>query len=196
MDLRARPPPRRQIAEADECWICHNELPSRGLPDFETLREAHTNACLAAALQGVSLPPVPASHLPPAHQGTSPSQNAGPSSQERPGIASSSSSPAPITNTPEARTAAREQAHAAIVLGQHRASPGPRRLNGGTIFPYKASEKDLIQDAECSICFDEYVVGQDMGRLECFCRFHLRCIRDWYDKQPGKCPMHDHNSDG
>ncbi len=191
MDPRPRHAPRRQIAEADECWICHIELPSRHQPNFQVLREAHTEACLKAALQGVSLSPVPASHLPPP-QGTS--QSAGSSFQERPGIASSSTL-APAANTPEARTAAREQAHAAIVLGQHRPSPGPRRLNGGTIFPYKASEKDLIQDAECSICFEEYVVGQDMGRLECFCRFHLHCIRDWYNKEPGRCPLHDHIRD-
>jgi len=191
MSSSQNPPPRRQIPEADECWVCHNELPSRDLPDFQTLREAHTEACLAAALQGVSLPPTPtpASNPPPPSPSTST-----PTSQDHLLGHASSSSALPLS-TPEARTAAREQAHAAIVMGTHHSTPA-RRLNGGTIFPYKASEKDLIQDAECSICFEEYVVGQDMGRLECFCRFHLQCIRDWYGKEPGRCPVHDHNRHG
>jgi hypothetical protein len=74
--------------------------------------------------------------------------------------------------------AAREQAHAAVVFGRNRPSPGAQRF-GGTLFPYQASEKDCVQQAECSICFEEYEPGQDMARLQCFCRFHLHCIRDW-----------------
>lgn len=36
-----------QIPEEDQCPICHHELPSRLLPDFETLREEHITACIA-----------------------------------------------------------------------------------------------------------------------------------------------------
>ncbi|KAG0650848.1 hypothetical protein D0Z07_2491 [Hyphodiscus hymeniophilus] len=78
-------------------------------------------------------------------------------------IPSSSTTPAvpvPIANTPEARMAAREQAHAAIVLGQ-RSSPSPAFRPTG-VFPYKATEKDCVDDAECTICLEEFEVGQDM----------------------------------
>ncbi|KAI0163545.1 putative A kinase anchor protein [Pestalotiopsis sp. NC0098] len=34
------------IAEEDQCPICHQELPSRTLPDFEKLREEHITACI------------------------------------------------------------------------------------------------------------------------------------------------------
>jgi hypothetical protein len=29
-----------------------------------------------------------------------------------------------------------------------------------------------------------------MGRLECFCRFHLHCIREWFVNHYGQCPVH------
>jgi hypothetical protein len=101
---------------------------------------------------------------------------------------SSAASPGPIPNTPEARMAAREQAHAAVVLGQ-RSSPSPAFRRTG-VFPYKATEKDCVDDAECTICLEEFEVGQDMGRLECFCRFHLHCIREWFVNHYGQCPVH------
>ncbi|KAF6844763.1 FYVE zinc finger protein [Colletotrichum musicola] len=44
---RALPPPP-QIAEEDECPVCHRELPSRTLPNFETLRETHINICITS----------------------------------------------------------------------------------------------------------------------------------------------------
>ncbi|OTA98475.1 hypothetical protein M426DRAFT_325948 [Hypoxylon sp. CI-4A] len=46
---RNRPlPPPPQIAEEDECPICHRELPSRELPNFEARRESHINSCITA----------------------------------------------------------------------------------------------------------------------------------------------------
>lgn len=44
---RALPPPP-QIAEEDECPVCHRELPARTLPNSEVLREAHINICISA----------------------------------------------------------------------------------------------------------------------------------------------------
>ncbi|OTB14407.1 hypothetical protein K445DRAFT_138314 [Daldinia sp. EC12] len=41
-------PPAPQIPEEDECPICHRELPSRELPNFETLRESHIESCIIA----------------------------------------------------------------------------------------------------------------------------------------------------
>ena len=58
------------------------------------------------------------------------------------------------------------------------------------LFHYIATEKDCVDDAECTICMCEYAVGEDMARLECFCRFHLKCIKDWWQQKPGQCPLH------
>ena len=42
---------------------------------------------------------------------------------------------------------------------------------------YLATEKDCVGEggegeAECVICFEEFEVGDEMGRLECLCKFH------------------------
>ncbi|SPN96939.1 uncharacterized protein DNG_00458 [Cephalotrichum gorgonifer] len=37
-----------QIAEEDECPVCHRELPSNTLPNYEALRESHINSCITA----------------------------------------------------------------------------------------------------------------------------------------------------
>ena len=61
---------------------------------------------------------------------------------------------------------------------------------------YNATEKDSVgedgeREAECVICFEEFAVGDEMGRLECLCKFHRKCIRQWWDtKGPGACPVH------
>ncbi|KAK7970049.1 FYVE zinc finger-domain-containing protein [Apiospora saccharicola] len=47
--INERPlPPPPQIPEEDECPVCHRELPSRDLPNFEVLREAHINSCITS----------------------------------------------------------------------------------------------------------------------------------------------------
>lgn len=90
--------------------------------------------------------------------------------------------------------AAREQAHAAVVFGHSQpTSPGPSQRRTG-VFPYQATEKDCVDDAECTICLEEFEVAVEMGRLECFCRFHLRCIRQWFENHPGQCPVHQHGA--
>lgn len=55
------------------------------------------------------------------------------------------------------------------------------------MFVYQASEKDCVgQDSEgsqeCVICFEEFAVGDEMGRLVCLCKFHrvsLRLLQSW-----------------
>lgn len=100
--------------------------------------------------------------------------------------------PGTVVNTPEGRTAARERAHAAVVLAPHGNSAVVIKRSG--VFAYTATEKDCIDDAECTICLEDFEVGQEMGRLECFCRFHMKCIRDWFETKPGQCPIHQHTS--
>ncbi|OOF90984.1 hypothetical protein ASPCADRAFT_58352 [Aspergillus carbonarius ITEM 5010] len=58
---------------------------------------------------------------------------------------------------------------------------------------FKATEKDCIgQDGglqECTICMEEYEVGQSLVRLECLCKFHKRCIVEWFERKK-ECPVH------
>jgi len=55
------------------------------------------------------------------------------------------------------------------------------RMTGGML-QYLSTEKDCVGDngegeAECVICFEEFAVGVEMGRLECLCKFHKVSIR-------------------
>ncbi|KAL2824816.1 FYVE zinc finger-domain-containing protein [Aspergillus cavernicola] len=67
-------------------------------------------------------------------------------------------------------------------------SPLPVRM-----IAYTATEKDCIgQDGteqECTICMEEYEVGQSLVRLECLCKFHKRCIVEWFERKK-ECPVH------
>jgi hypothetical protein len=63
------------------------------------------------------------------------------------------------------------------------------------MFPYIATEKDCVDedgsDAECVICFEEFQAGDKMARLVCWCKFHEKCIKDWWKmKGRGACPTH------
>lgn len=52
------------------------------------------------------------------------------------------------------------------------------------------NEKQL-QYEECVICLEELLPGEKVGRLECLCVFHYKCIKDWFKKKgPGDCPVH------
>lgn len=136
---RRRPLPRApQIAEEDECPICHRELPSRSLPDFERLRETHITECIQE------------------HSRYGSPRNVNPEAAPVPAVA-------------------------------------PRRSG---MYTYKATEKDCVDDAECTICLEEFEVGIAMGRLECLCRFHYKCISAWFVNHPGRCPVHQHDGFG
>lgn len=58
---------------------------------------------------------------------------------------------------------------------------------------FKATEKDCLgehgQIAECTICMEDYEVGQQLARLQCFCKFHKTCIADWFERKR-ECPVH------
>jgi hypothetical protein len=54
-----QPPRRREIAEEDECPVCGNELPPKGLNGDETVREHHIQECLALATHSASPAPAP-----------------------------------------------------------------------------------------------------------------------------------------
>lgn len=59
-------------------------------------------------------------------------------------------------------------------------------VTSGTEF----QEKDE-SDPECVICLEELRPGDKVGRLECLCVFHYKCIKDWFNKKGyGECPVH------
>ncbi|KAI5957243.1 hypothetical protein KGF54_000171 [Candida jiufengensis] len=44
---------------------------------------------------------------------------------------------------------------------------------------------------ECVICLEDLKPGDKVGRLECLCMFHYKCIKDWFNKKGyGECPVH------
>ncbi|CAI7607424.1 unnamed protein product [Penicillium manginii] len=58
---------------------------------------------------------------------------------------------------------------------------------------FVATEKDCLGDdgevSECTICMEDYEVGQVLARLECLCKFHKECIVDWFGRK-AECPVH------
>lgn len=66
-----------------------------------------------------------------------------------------------------------------------------------SIHTVQQSEKPLPEDTsddvdnECVICLEELRPGDKVGRLECLCVFHYKCIKDWFNKKGyGECPVH------
>ncbi|EAT92095.1 hypothetical protein SNOG_00600 [Parastagonospora nodorum SN15] len=150
-----QPPRRREIAEEDECPVCGNELPPKGLNGDETVREQHIQECLALATHSASPAPAPlaSASLP---------------IQRTRGMSSAA----------EASTGSSRMAHAARGM-----------------FTFTATEKDCVdaegEEEECIICFEEYEAGDKMARLVCLCKFHEKCIREWWGKKGrGACPTH------
>lgn len=63
---------------------------------------------------------------------------------------------------------------------------------------YKISKKkddnnENQEYSECPICFEEMLPGQKVGRLECLCVFHYKCIKSWFAKKTQKMQELHHN---
>jgi len=60
----------------------------------------------------------------------------------------------------------------------------------GNRFELQKLDHDL--GSECPICFEEFLKGQTIARIDCLCIFHKDCIDKWYDyrKVTGICPIH------
>ncbi|KAJ5421295.1 hypothetical protein N7491_009740 [Penicillium cf. griseofulvum] len=71
--------------------------------------------------------------------------------------------------------------------------PLPHPPSAARMLPFVATEKDCLgedgQTAECTICMEDYEVGQTLARLECLCKFHKHCIVDWFERKM-ECPVH------
>lgn len=151
--LPSRAVPRPVIREEDECPVCHGALPPKGPDGSEATREAHVISCIESHFSG-STPRVP--RLPAA-------ANALVAADANPTRATGRASTIDVDSAnvaPEASTSFFT----------------PRRRATGMIV-YLASEKDCVGEngedpQECVICFEEFAVGDEMGRLECLCKYH------------------------
>ena len=151
--LSSRPAPRPQLREEDMCPVCHHGLPPKGPDGSEVAREAHVNSCIEQAFSsgpGSShTAPSVATRTGEAAGGTTPTH----------GLAAR---PIPIAHHDSARSND-------IPSGSFQ-----QRRAGMLVYP--ASEKDCVgkdgEGQECVICFEEFAVGDELGRLECWCRFH------------------------
>ena len=152
---------RRVVKEEDECPVCGMEMP----PD-EAIREAHIQDCISVRF--ASQPPHSTEAALSAARPTSLS------SVEPSAVAVSSTPPSSVPTAPRPRATSYRPRGIAI---------------------YRATEKDCTNEAgdaqECVICFEEFQPGDEMGRMECLCKFHRPCIRQWWDtKGQGCCPTH------
>ena len=153
----ALPVPRPQLREEDECPICHQALPSKGADGSETAREAHVQSCIE-------------SHF----------SSSGPRQTHPPPAVVAGASSAGNMNPPTQESSARPTSAATGVSVRSSDMPSAslqsrRRIAGMLV--YNASEKDCVGadgagGQECVICFEEFTVGDEMGRLECLCKFH------------------------
>jgi len=157
-------PRRRQVKEEDECPVCGIEM-----PPGDAVREAHIQTCVSSRFSTPPSQPTPVPNLGPVP----------PTNPRDPNLPSSLSA----STTPDATANARSRAMSYRSRG---------------IFPYIATEKDCMdgdgREQECTICMEEFQPGEEMGRLECLCKFHRKCIRDWWGvKGRGSCPVHVFN---
>lgn len=166
------PPPPPNATPLEPCLRCGAALPPRGPdPRAAALRAAHFEGRCAAPRTRAPPPPPPFPRYvygrppPPAPL---PLQHAAP--------------PMPM---PMAGGAAGSlPAYGPVAVGP----PAP------AMAVYAATEKDCVDadgdQNECVICLEEFAVGDELGLLECFCKFHRRCIVEWYEKGSGVCPTH------
>lgn len=216
---RPRPTGRRSIPaepvrEEDECPVCGTHDPPFGPNGDQAERERHIEECISSHLQFSS--PTRATPVPIPERAPETSAEAGPSTSvdtERqtqpsgpgsfiaarlPFLASFSSSPASSsTNVPPQSPVGTPQRSGSIRTRPRGHTHQQRML------VYHATEKDCFDGAgnaqECIICFEDFEVGEEMGRLECLCRFHRKCIRGWWESAGGpgvpgarwgSCPTH------
>ncbi|MCJ1223831.1 hypothetical protein MMC12_000474 [Toensbergia leucococca] len=193
--IPARIVPPTQLREEDECPVCHCALPPKEADGSETARETHVASCIESHFSSTS----PRISRPP------------------PSTATAAAVAATATTTSQAgfNSAPTAAARPEVSRDISSSSFAQRRRTTGMVV-YHASEKDCIGEdgeraQECVICFEDFAVGDEMGRLECLCKFHKvpkfpsmkqekqqrliyyeqSCIRLWWDtKGVGACPVH------
>lgn len=99
----------------------------------------------------------------------------------------------------------------AVLIQQHQEADydvgnlSPSFQNRMLVYKVAKADPDVVQEyQECPICFEEMLPGEKVGRLECLCVFHYKCIKEWFNKKLQKmkakdakyvgknfCPLHD-----
>jgi len=65
-----------------------------------------------------------------------------------------------------------------------------RRKKLKDLMPYrKIKENDPLLSSSCSICIDDFSIGQYQRTLNCGHCFHKKCIDRWLKKDKNECPM-------
>ncbi|OEL30780.1 hypothetical protein BAE44_0008201, partial [Dichanthelium oligosanthes] len=61
-----------------------------------------------------------------------------------------------------------------------------------SVYKARNSDRDVnkiaVDDVKCSICQEEYVEGEGIGRMQCEHQYHVCCIHQWL-KQKNWCPI-------
>ena len=124
------------------------ELPSKGPNGEETEREAHVATCIEE------------------HFSTS-----RPRTQSLPQPEAAVAAAVVASAATPAQAGSAQEGSVAVIAGPST----PRRRTTGMLV-YNATEKDCVGEdgatQECVICFEDFEVGAEMGRLECLCKYH------------------------
>ncbi|KAF3214691.1 hypothetical protein TWF191_009683 [Orbilia oligospora] len=186
----APPQPQPRLKETDYCPICMTVLPPPNpVTKDESAREAHIQQCIENA---VGSPEVSRRR----------STSGTPSNPASLANNTMSSQPARALSTTPSQD--QTQTHAPGPERSRRNTVSNRAGGSGRMVVYTATEKDTFamgndaeadgQKAECVICFEEFEAGDSIARLECFCRYHKKCITDWFNRRmDGQCPVHAMN---
>ncbi|XP_062234260.1 uncharacterized protein LOC133931402 isoform X2 [Phragmites australis] len=61
-----------------------------------------------------------------------------------------------------------------------------------SVYKARNSEREVnkivVDDVKCSICQEEYIEGEEIGRMQCEHRYHVSCIHEWL-RQKNWCPI-------
>ncbi|KAG0479466.1 hypothetical protein HPP92_010237 [Vanilla planifolia] len=63
-----------------------------------------------------------------------------------------------------------------------------KRSTFRTCYPLPGISRHNDDDVKCSICQEEYVLGEEVGRLQCKHTYHVECIHQWL-RLKNWCPI-------
>lgn len=93
------------------------------------------------------------------------------------------------SNTPEAKTAA--AATAALADERHSSEEHPSKRNSQTLDATTGHSEgeEGGEHLGCSICTEDFTVGEDVRVLPCNHQFHPHCVDPWLINVSGTCPL-------
>lgn len=88
------------------------------------------------------------------------------------------------------------EAHITECLKEAEFSGSPEQTHrANRMIVYRLSEREAKALGECVICFEDFEKGASVGRLECLCIYHEKCILNWFARKgAGECPVHAVNT--